>query len=75
MIRRRDPETFLYLMLLKKMKQNPSANVTTETKHEMVSGQPGEVGELKSLIYTKAEKYDKNKEIFKAKGVIQEESF
>lgn len=44
LIRLRDPETFLYLMLLKKMKQNPSANVTTDTKHEVLSDQVGQVG-------------------------------
>lgn len=31
-VRKNDPETFLYLMLLKKMKKNPQANVTKDLK-------------------------------------------
>ena len=44
MIRHTDPETFLYLMLLKKMKQNPCANVTKETKHEFLSDEEEDFG-------------------------------
>ena len=36
-VRKNDPETFLYLMLLKKMKKNPQGNVTQDIKKEIIS--------------------------------------
>ena len=43
-VRQTDPETFLYLILLKKMKQNPSANVTTQIKKEIISDRDEDFG-------------------------------
>ena len=56
------------------MKQNPSANVTTQIKKEIISDRDEDFGQLKPLVYKKAEKEDKNS-IFKHQGVIHEESF
>ena len=39
-----DPETFLYLMLIKKMQRNPCANVIKETKREFLSDEKGNYG-------------------------------
>ena len=74
MVRRTDPETFLYLILLKKMKQNPSANVTTKIKKEIISDKDEDFGQLKPLKYRKLDRDDKDT-IFKQSGVIHEESF
>ena len=73
-VRQTDPETFLYLVLLKKMKQNPNANVTSQIKKEIISDKDEDFGQLKPLLYKKAEKQDKGM-IFKHQGVIHEESF
>lgn len=74
MVRRRDPETFLYLMLLKKMKKNPQAKVTQEMKKEIISESKEDFGRLKPLIYRKPAREDKDA-IFKPSGVVHEESF
>ena len=73
MIRHTDPETFLYLMLLKKMKKNPCANVTKETKHEFLSDEEEDYGQVRAMQYHQI-KRDKNT-IFRNNGVIQEDSF
>ena len=52
MIRHTDPETFLYLMLLKKMKRNPCANVTKETKHEFLSDEEEDYGAVRAMDYS-----------------------
>ena len=43
-VRQTDPETFLYLILLKKMKQNPNANVTSVIKKEIISDKDEDFG-------------------------------
>ena len=43
-VRQTDPETFLYLVLLKKMKQNPNANVTSQIKKEIISDKDEDFG-------------------------------
>ena len=75
-IRNTDPETFLYLMLLKKIPPNPNAKVTQRTKHEFwedMEKQP-DFGRLKPLVYEKIKRSGKDSE-FKNNGVIHEESF
>ena len=73
-VRKNDPETFLYLMLLKKMKKNPQANVTKDLKQEIISEAKEDFGALKPLKYKKLEKPDQDNN-FKQAGVIQEDSF
>ena len=79
-IRHTDPETFLYLMMLKKMPPNPNAKVTQKTKHEFwvdmekYMTDPAGYGQLKTLFYEKIKRAGKDSE-FKNNGVIHEESF
>lgn len=56
------------------MKQNPSANVTTKIKKEIISDKDADFGQLKPLVYRKKDRDDKDT-IFRQSGVIHEESF
>ena len=56
MVRRTDPETFLYLYLLKKMKRNSNAKVLREIKKEILSEAQSDFGQLKPLLYRKLAK-------------------
>ena len=69
MIRRRDPESFLYLIIHKLMRNNPAANITQEIKKEFISEDRKDFGRLKPLIYRKAPKMDADS-YFKNGGVI-----
>ena len=73
-IRRTDPETFLYLMLLKKMPPNPNSKVTQMTRHEFWADMEKDSGHLRPLVYQKMKRADKDS-YFKNSGVIHEESF
>ena len=77
-LKKKDPETFLYMMILRKMRKNPEAKVTERTKQHMVTiaEDPNQihnatVTKYKTLNYEKFNKTDADADIFKTVGVIK----
>ena len=74
-VRYRDPETYMFLTLLKKMQSNPNANVIKVIEKIIISEAPKDFGKLKPMLYRRWKKHDHDKNYFRKTGVIEDDSF